>query len=131
MSLLQTVQMEDQNEDTVTTTMYQLLQWKHALKAELKGIPVTLDESNPDSNTPIFDHLIKFLSVPKSEGWSVPEMYNYICQTMQAFHEIMYEDSSSIDLDLQVTPEQVMATLEEAGYEVSPTLWLPFLLTRV
>lgn len=62
------VQIHDWNEDLVEVYMFTLLQWKHALKLEMKGLT--------HSQGSVYKHLLEVLSAP--DTYSIEQMSEYI-----------------------------------------------------
>lgn len=71
------VQIEDYNEQPVVTTLFQLLQWKHALALEMKGMKM--------SRGSVYSHLRQKLSAPKS--FTIEMMHNYISTCLDDINE--------------------------------------------
>jgi hypothetical protein len=73
----QQVQIEDYNEQLVVTTPFQLLQWKHSLSLEMKGLT--------NSRGSVYSFLLKKLSAPKS--FTIESMYHYISTCIESINE--------------------------------------------
>ena len=71
------VQIEDYNEELVVTTPFQLLQWKHSLALEMKGLT--------NSRGSVYRFLLEKLSAPKS--FDIASMHNYISQCIESINE--------------------------------------------
>lgn len=71
------VQIEDYNELPVVTTPFQLLQWKHALALEMKGMKM--------SKGSVYSHLRSKLSAPKS--FTIEQMHHYISTCLEDINE--------------------------------------------
>ena len=70
------VNIEDANEKLIKTNMFQLLQWKHALALEMKGLT--------NSRGSVYAHLCKKLSAP---NFGLENMHNYICTCIENINE--------------------------------------------
>ncbi len=68
MSLTTIVRIEDANGDHIEVPLFQLLQWKFALRLEMKGLK--------HSRGSVYRHLMKLLKAPK--GYTREQMSYYI-----------------------------------------------------
>lgn len=73
----QTVGIEDYNEEIVEVNLFQLVQWKHALHLEQKGLT--------HSRGSVYQMLRKKLSAPKT--FSLDDMSRYIDGTVESINQ--------------------------------------------
>ena len=76
-TLTQTVRIEDYNEELVEVPLFQLLQWKHALRLEQKGLT--------HSQGSVYSMLRKKLSAPKT--FTLDMMEHYISGCVDSINE--------------------------------------------
>ena len=75
----------DYNENVVAIHLFQLLQWKHALKLEINtahfaGGPMTFKGGRKIST-----HVRKFLSAPRN--YAIQDMYQHIADSLDSINE--------------------------------------------
>ena len=72
-------------DEVVAIHLFQLLQWKHALKLELNTMHLAGGPMTFKGGRRISTHVRKFLSAPRS--FSVQDLYNHIAGSLESINE--------------------------------------------
>lgn len=72
-------------DEVVAIHLFQLLQWKHALKLELRTMHLDGGPMTFKGGKKISTHVRKFLSAPRN--FSVEELYNHIAASLDSINE--------------------------------------------
>ena len=76
-ALTQIVQIHDWNDELVQVRLFQLIQWKHAMALEEKGMPV--------ARRSVTAHVRKALSAPRS--FTRAQLINYITESIDDINQ--------------------------------------------